>query len=177
MGMDIHVHIVDKDGKYIAKEIWDGRNHEWFTKIDREEDEWNHVNWIYDYDKEFVPADIKKVFHSDEYSGYFGFKAVKVADFVEWYQTYKPQLTAGWMRKYDAWAMVHKHETPDYVSKYWDADEMDPNDWVFVENIPTADEYAKDIIDTFTTYRHELRDDSRWNGDWVEAYVIFYFDW
>jgi hypothetical protein len=73
--------------------------------------------------------------------------------------------------------MVHKHETPDYVSRYWDISEMDPNDWVFVENIPTADEHAKDIIDTFTDYSHLLRDNSRWNGDWVEAYVIFYFDW
>ena len=177
MGMDIHVHIVDKDGGYIAKEIWDGRNRAWFAKINQEEDEWDFVNWIYNYDAKFVPADIKKIFHSDEYSGYFGFKAVKVEDFVNWFEHYKPNITAGWMRKYDAWAMVHKHETPDYVSKYWDADEMDSNDWVFVENIPTADEYVKDIINTINDYSRLLKDNSCWDGDWVEAYIIFYFDW
>lgn len=165
MGMDIHVHVVNKNGEYIKKNLFDGRNRMWFQKIDHEEDEYDYVKWIYDYEAEFVPVEVKKVFRSDEYSGYFGFKAVKVADLLNWYDRYRPDVDAGWIRRYDKWRWENKATAPDEIYHYFD-ESMNVNDWVWVENLPKEDECIKVIIDQIDNNQVNPND-----------YVIMYFDW
>lgn len=165
MGMDIWIHVVNKNGKYVKKDLFDGRNRTWFCKINDEEDEYAYVNWIYDYNADFVPADIKKIFNSEEYTGYFGFKAVKVADLLKWYEKYRPDLDAGWIRKYDKWQLTVKGIVPEVVYHYFDND-MNTNDWEWTEYIPKADDFIKEVI-------KELHDNKVKSDD----FVIIYFDW
>ena len=165
MGMDIWVNVVNKNGEYVKKDLFDGRNRTWFCKINDEEDEYAYVNWIYEYDLGFVPTDVKEIFNSEEYTGYFGFKAVKVADLLNWYDRYRPDVDAGWIRKYEKWQWENKGIAPEGIYHYYD-NEMNLNDWVWVENLPKEDECIKVVIDQIDNNQVNPND-----------YVIFYFDW
>ena len=165
MGMDIWVHVVNKNGEYIKKDLFDGRNSMWFGKINHEEDEYAYVPWIYNHDADFIPVDIKEDFNSKDYTGLFGFKAVKVADLLNWYDKYRPDIDAGWIRRYDKWRWENKAIAPEDVYHYFD-DSMNINDWVWVENLPKEDEYIKIIIDQINNNQVNPND-----------FVIIYFDW
>ena len=165
MGMDIWIDVVNKNGEYVKKDLFDGRNTAWFMKINHEEDEYEYVPWIYKYDADFIPADVKENFQSEKYTGFFGFKAVKVADLLNWYDRYRPDVDAGWIRRYDKWKWENKAIAPDCIEHYFD-DSMDTNDWVWVENLPKEDEFIKVIIDQIDNNQVNPND-----------YVIIYFDW
>ena len=165
MGMDIWVHVVNKNGEYVKKDLFDGRNRTWFCKINDEEDEYEYVKWIYNYDADFVPADIKEIFNSKEYTGFYGFKAVKVADLLNWYDKYRPDVDAGWIRRYDRWKWENKTIAPEYISYYFD-DSMDYIDWIWTENLPKKDDCIKVIIDEIDNNQVNPND-----------FVIIYFDW
>ena len=164
MGMDIWVHVVNKNGEYVKKDLFDGRNTTWFYKINDEEDEYEYVPWIYDYNQDFVPSNVKENFNSKEYTGYFGFKAVTVKDLLTWYDKYRPDLDAGWIRKFDKWQLTVKGIAPETVYHYFDND-MNINDWEWTEYIPKIDDCMEVII-------KKLHDKDIKNDD----YVILYFD-
>lgn len=127
MGVDIHMNIVDKDGNILKENIFDGRNSEWFDNISgKGDDEYAEFPWRC-LTKEFEPALPNK-----EY--YYGHKMVKVSDFCEWYENYKPYLKAGWVTKYDAWAYKKKNIIPYEVYRSISAIPVDERaEYVFCE--------------------------------------------
>ena len=166
MGMDIWIHVADKDGNFVKEDLWDGRNSNWFNKIIHEDDEYEFVHWIYNDQADFVPDEIKKNFDdSEENFGYFGFKAVKVADLLNWYDRYRPDVDAGYIRKYDKWKWENKGIAPNNIYHYYDEDMS--NDWVWAEGFPKEDELIKyAIIDKIDNNQVNPND-----------FVIIYFDW
>lgn len=163
MGIDIHVAIV-KDGKFITPEIELGRNYDWFTRIREELDEYDFMKWHYDVNADYIPEEITHLIKED--CGCFGFKCVTVKDFLNWYATYQPNLTAGWVRKKIAW-MWEKKGVPIYLDEIYDTLEPDANmaDWEFVETENTADESS---IIMGEIPLNVINDEN--------AYIVFYFD-
>lgn len=163
MGMDIHMSVI-RGGEYVKKEIFDGRNSEWFRNLQGEgwADEYDHLptNWNL---PEEVPADIMDDLKSD--GGYFGFRWMTVSDFLDWFDKYRPDRDAGWVSTYDKWRIENKGYVPDDPQHYL-SDEDNRDDMHFVE---FEDEY----------------DCSRWLADYLRGekdflpndIIIFYFDW
>ena len=176
MGCDIHVDIVDKDGKYIVEEFIDWRNYAWFDRIHEKEDDYSKLNWIYNVNSDFVPQDIKRDFNKKEVFGYYGFKAVSVADLIAWYNKYQPNIDAGWVTKYTAWKMNRKEYIPSEDEVWKNLSSVDiVEDMIFVE-YETREDDMKDVIEKVK----EVFPESEGYGDCVDypddVYVIFYFD-
>lgn len=111
MGVDIHLYIC-KDKSYIAENIFEGRNSEWFDNLQQNGDtEYDHLPVNYGISDE-APADYSKF---EEYC--YGFYFIKVKDFKDWFLKYRPDMDAGWVTKYDAWAYETKYIQPDYLQK------------------------------------------------------------
>ena len=127
IGADIHSYIV-KDKKIIAKDLYEGRNSEWFNNLQQGEDiEYDHFQWY----KQFgfspqAPDELEKKCSKEK--GYYGFFYISVKDFKDWFEKYKPYLKAGWASTWEAWAIKNKGYVPDYLSRYKDNEEN-----VFVE--------------------------------------------
>jgi hypothetical protein len=130
MGVDIHMSIIDK-GEIIAKEIFDGRNSEWFQNLQGEgwDDEYSYLPIGYGFPED-APKDFVEKY--DDRRSYYGHCYVKVADFMKWFADYRPDLHAGWVNTYDKWRMENKHWIPDDLPHSLDKDD-NPNDWHFVE--------------------------------------------
>ena len=169
MGMDIHMHIVKND-EVIAKNIFDGRNSEWFNNLkgDGNDDEYDHFP-SYGGIPDNCPEFIKTIYDGDcnndeEYFGYFGFYYVNAGDYIKWFEKYRPDTDAGWVTTYEKWAWEKKGIKPEYLAKYLNKD-ANINDMHFIEVVNPWDcgrwlyNYIKD---------HKIPDD---------ACVIYYFDW
>lgn len=157
MGMDIYINVVDKDGNYIKKDLYDGRDSEWFYNIIEELGEYYYVPWTYGTDLDYIPTEIKEMFDDG-----FRVKSVKVADLLNWYDKYRPDIDAGYIRRYDKWRWETKAIPPDQICHFRDPD-MD-KDWVWIENVPTRHEPIKEIIDQIDNNQVNPND-----------YVIIYF--
>lgn len=116
MGMDCYMSIV-KDGKFIAKDIFDGRNTEWFNNL-------QDAGWSYEYHNlpivfghsSKAPQEWKDSYTAEK--GYFGFYHFLVKYFKEWFEKYRPDRDAGWVSTYDKWRIENKGYIPDDVPHY-----------------------------------------------------------
>jgi len=129
MGLDIHLNIV-KNGMVLEKEIFDGRNSEWFHNLMRE--------GCYDDDYETLPckwgtSDQAPEELIEEYEGWtFDPYYMSVKDFKNWFTKYKPNRQAGWVSTYDKWRMENKGYIPVDAPHYLN-DDMRIEDYHFVE--------------------------------------------
>lgn len=172
MGTDIHMSIVSK-GQYLVKEFFSGRNYSWFDKILHETDEYSFLDWKYVSDNvddemnALIPQECLDAFREHDY-GVYGLKYVKVLDLLTWFDTYKPNMTAGWVRKIDAW----KHEEKniplceDAIYSFLD-DGAIVEDWEFM-TMPAPDDCMDYVISTI-----RARVPMSLMGD---AYLVVYFD-
>ena len=121
MGMDISLYLVKK-GKYIAEDIFSGRNSEWFNNMmQRGDDEvYNSLPLSYGISDE-VPEDWVK--HYEDPGSYFGHCYINVKEFKDWFIEKRPDEDAGWVTRYEAWAYKHKGIEPEYLKK-----ELNKND-------------------------------------------------
>ena len=121
MGVDIHMHIV-KDGKIVLKDIYEGRNGEWFDNIDPSSYFTHNDNYIkfpsYLGISEQAPS-------TDEFNekkldslGYYHFSFVNVGEFRKWFEEYRPDIDAGWVNTYTKWRIENKGYIPDEVQRY-----------------------------------------------------------
>ena len=159
MGIDIHVKIV-RDAA-IVLDIDMGRNYSWFSKIQNEENEYGYLNWQYNPEYDAIPQEVRE----DLDKGDWGFRFCNVAEFVDWFYKYKPNINAGWIRKKDAWLFNKKGIAPeDYY------DELEEGcivaDWEFCE-FPATDDCAEDIVKEIESRPFLNREHS---------YLVFYFD-
>ena len=121
MGVDIHMNIY-KNQELIAEDIFDGRNSNWFRnlQLDRGDDLiYSHLAIHYGVAGQ-VPLDYKDKFDFD----YWGFYWFTVKDFKEWFLKYRPDVDAGWVTRYEAWAYKHKSIAPDYLRKELNKDDV-----------------------------------------------------
>ena len=132
MGVDIHLSIIH-NGEVIKKEIFDGRNSEWFGNLQGEG--WDEVyNELYRFYigygfPEDAPEDFAK-HYEDRY--YYGHHYVKVGDFIEWFNKYRPDKDAGWVSTYDKWRIENKSYIPEDLPHSMPT-EGRVEDWHFIE--------------------------------------------
>ena len=122
MGVDIHMNIY-KNQELIAEDIFDGRNSDWFRnlQLDRGDDPiYNHLAIRYGVADQ-VPLDYKDKFNSDDFWGFYWFT---VKDLKDWFLKYHPDIDAGWVTRYEAWAYKHKKIVPDYLRKELNKDDV-----------------------------------------------------
>lgn len=129
MGVDIHTYVITKDGKIKATDLYEGRCTEWFNNLMGRGDarEYDYLPVKSGIPKN-APAEIKEDYELD----YYGFNYITVKEWRKWFKTYKPNVDAGWVRKYDKWAWETKHINPSESCQYLDED-MNPNDWEWCE--------------------------------------------
>lgn len=163
MGVDIHMSIIDKDGKYRYRGIFYGRNSEWFDNICRN----GYYNSLYanfpTYSgiPELVPNEVKEDYDEEDYC--FDFHYMMVADFCKWFDKIRPDIDAGWVTTYKKWLYEKKGIVPE-VKQFLNND----------DNI--ADYHFIEVKDSF--------DCSKWLKDFItehgdispEDYIIYYFD-
>ena len=166
MGTDIHIHLI-ANGKFLLEDMFDGRNSFWFDKIHNEEDEYRYLNWQYNVENIALPQSVlKEVEEGDFYC--YGFKYVKLSELLEWYDTYKPYIDAGWVRKIDAWKYRVKHiPIEDNIYPYLDDDAI-IEDWEFVE-VPALDDCMEYVV-------NQIKELIPLNLDIENSYLVVYFD-
>lgn len=163
MGVDIHMHIVSKDGESKYEDIFDGRNTRWFDNISH-----NVIDEVYDSFPckyglpELVPEAIKHDFEHRE-EGYYDFFYVNVEKFMMWFLHKRPDLDAGWVRTYDKWLYEKKDIIPE-LTRYLEKED-NLNDYHFIE-----------VIDPYES--------SRWLYEFITSHddlhpednIVYYFD-
>lgn len=163
MGVDIHMSIV-KDKKYLAKEIYDGRNSDWFANLQKEgwDDEYDYLPAIYGFPED-MPEEAKSIEKLLQEGCYYGFYHIKVEDYVDWFKKYKPYIDAGWVSTYDQWRIENKGYIPEELSHY----------------LSNKD----NIADMHFIEVEKKYDNSKWLFDYLvdnkipnTAYIIYFFD-
>ena len=163
MGMDIHIDIVYK-GEIIAEDIFEGRNSVWFNKLMGRTyaPEYDHLDrgWgaYPNAPKEYIDR------YSDE-GTYFGHGYIKVRDFIDWFDKYRPDLDAGWVSTYDKWRIEKKGYIPEEIWHTLDPKD-NPADMHFIE-IPNTWEDSSIVVYKYVTQHKEIPGD---------AYIIYCFD-
>ena len=167
MGTDIHIHLIT-NGKFLLEDMFDGRNSLWFDKINNEENEYQYLNWQYNVEDIALPQSVlKEVAEGDYYC--YGFKYVKISELLEWYDTYKPYIDAGWVRKIDAWRNRVKHiPLEDHTIYTYLDDDAIIEDWEFVE-FPAPDDSMEYIV-------NQIKELIPLNLDIDNTYLVVYFD-
>lgn len=162
MGKDIHIHIV-QNKEYIKKEIFDGRNSEWFANLTRDglDDCYDLLDIKYGLSPQ-APEEIDKKSLTED--GYFDFYYINVKEFKDWFQKYRPDIDAGWVTTYDKWRIENKGYVPEDICHYLSEDD-NPADMHFIEIVNQYDCSA-----WLSTYLvdHEIDD----NAD-----ITYWFDW
>ena len=172
MGVDIHMHIIDKDNNLLHKEIFSGRNSEWFNNLQGNgwANEYDHLPIKFGVPENFFEKHFKEITENwdepvtlEEYlRWHYGYNHIIVRDFIAWFQKYSPDVDAGWVSSYDKWAYEVKHIIPQDPPHYKPEGEGD--DWHFI------------------TFEKEY-DCSAWLYNWLDAnniqyddIIVYYFD-
>lgn len=154
MGVDIHI-FVTRDNEVIHREIYDGRNYEWFDNLqghgwNEEYDNLPNYRW----NEEVIPSALFKEY--GDTGTYYGHYYMTVKDFEEWFVKYEPYKHAGWVTTYDKWRMETKGWIPEEINHYLSKDDIladmhfveycddyDPSLWLYrflaKENVASTD--------------------------------------
>ena len=114
MGRDIHLNIV-RDGRVVDREIYNGRNYEWFDNMAGKGDseEYDYLNVQYGIPKNLEDETILSD-HNEHGNGYFDFRYITVGDFIDWARAYQPWRHATWATTYEAWTIINKGRLPEF---------------------------------------------------------------
>lgn len=161
MGMDIHLFIV-KNKQYIAKDIFDGRNREWFYNMMGEgnNDVYNNLSISYGVSNE-TPNEWNENFKKED--GYFDSRFINVKAFKDWFNKYRPNVDAGWVSTYDKWAYETKNIEPEVYYRL--PKDVNINDMHFIE-IENKWDCSKWLYDYLID--NQIDDN---------AYIQYCFDW
>jgi hypothetical protein len=164
MGVDIHMYIV-RGNAAVKKNIFEGRNSEWFRDLqgDGWKDEYDNLPRHWGIPDE-APEYIQEGYDKSREIGYYGFNYVNVADYVEWFEKYRPDKDAGWVSTYDAWRIKNKGYVPEDPIHYLDED-MNKEDYTFMEFEDPYD-CGKWLYDYITSHDEIQGSDT----------IVYYFD-
>jgi hypothetical protein len=167
MGVDIHMHIISKEGKMKIENIFDGRDSEWFDNIsggDYHSEFYQNFPVRYGI-PEAAPDSIKKDFdNKDEYC-YYDFRYVNVGEFMDWFEETRPDIDAGWISTYDKWLYEKKKIVPRDLPHWLDED-CNPYDYHFIE-VENPWDCSK--------WLYEYIDDRKTSID-PNDFIVYYFD-
>ena len=164
MGVDIHMHIVGKNGEHKYEDIFDGRNSHWFDNICHNVIDEAYSNFPHEAGlPECVPETIEHDFEHRE-EGYYDFYYVNVEKFMKWYLQMRPDIDAGWVSTYDMWLYQSKGIIPNDLN-HWLDKECNPNDYHFIE---VEDPYeCSRWLHEFITSHEDIH---------PEDNIVYYFD-
>lgn len=165
MGIDIHMSIISKDNKLIDKEIYQGRDREWFDNLRGEgyAPEYDTLPAQYGFPEGITYKDKTTEDYKEYY--YYDFRYMLVKDFIEWFQKTLPYLDAGYVTRYDEWLYETKHIYPrDRIQHYLSKDDNETN-YIFREFVDEEDQSL--WLYTYLTNRDDIPED---------AYIIYFFD-
>ena len=131
MGTDIHMNIV-KGGKFLAEDIFPGRNSTWFRNLQEEGEDplYDDLQLVYGTSTK-APEEYRTEIHNSDFWG-FGYHHVLVKYFKEWFEKYQPHLDAGWVTKYEAWNFKTRGIEPEALYHELPKGAI-PQDWEFIE--------------------------------------------
>lgn len=161
MGVDINMSVVDRDGKYKYRDVFDGRNSAWFDKISGNTYDSLYASFpTYGGIPDFIPNEIKEDYAEGDY---FDFHYMTVADFCKWFDKVRPDIDAGWVTTYEKWLYERKGIVPE-VDHFLSS----------INNV--ADYHFIEVKDKY--------DCSAWLRDFIsehddispEDYIVYYFD-
>lgn len=161
MGVDIHMHLISKEGGVIKEKIFKGRNSEWFDNLSGRGPD---PTYLYLDSKMGLPDNLPELIKKDS-EWCYGYRYVTLKDYFYWYQTYRPYLKAGWVRTYDKWMYEAKNIMPGDEDVYQEKPEGE--DWEFLEY---ANEYCPDTK-VFYTLIDTIKEEY-----WDNFYLVWYFD-
>jgi hypothetical protein len=164
MGVDIHMYICRK-GK-LSEQIFQGmRNSEWFDNLCQNgDDEYDYLPVKFGI-APFADKLVQSAKDKDEelnYCPYYGFHFIKVKDFKEWFEEYRPDRKAGWVSTYDKWRIERKSYIPDCPTIWKNPDAGD-------------DQYFVEFEDPYDMSKH-LYDYLKKHRISNKAYITYFFD-
>lgn len=111
-----------KNKEYIAKDIFNGRNTEWFNNImgSGNDEVYNFLPIKWGISDE-APDAFSEEF-SDDWC--FGHRSLNVKDFKDWFIEKRPDIDAGWVTRYEEWLYEVKGIEPEYLKKHLDKDDV-----------------------------------------------------
>ena len=164
MGVDIHMSIISKEGEYRAKEIYDGRDTEWFDNIsgDYRSEFYEHFPMCRGI-PEHVPDEIRRDYNDNSNFSYYDFCYVNVGEFLDWFEHTRPDIDAGWVSTYDKWLYETKGIVPDLL--HYLEEDANPYDYHFIEVVNPWDSSA--WLYNFIKNQSNAT---------PEDYIVYYFD-
>lgn len=163
MGVDIHMSIISKNGESKFKEIFDGRDYEWFDNISGN----YHTEFYQNFPlmngiPEKVPDNIREDFASE--GVFYDFFHVNVGEFLSWFEEARPDIDAGWVSTYDKWLYEKKNIVPELF--HWLDEDNNPYDYQFIE-IENPWECSKWLYDFIIKHKKEIGPND---------FIVYYFD-
>lgn len=164
MGVDIHLSIISKEGEYKFKEIYDGRDYEWFDNItgDYHSEFYEHFP-VRRGIPEHTPEDVVKHYTNEDDFGYYDFCYVNVGEFLEWFYETRPDVDAGWVSTYDKWLYEKKKIIPE-LNQFL-GEEDNPYDFHFIE-VENPWDSSRWLYDYILEHKDITEDD----------FIVYYFD-
>lgn len=169
MGVDIHMKLIDRYGTVLIDNLYDGRNREWFDNLmnrgsGEEYDELPRISGI----PEVVDDETYEIYNKENHDYYYGFYHIKTTDFIDWFNKYRPDMSAGWVKTYDKWAYEHKGIVPDEVYRYLSKDDI-IEEMHFIEIVNPYDP-NRSVLDRLFEY------DKSCPIDLKDTMIVYYFD-
>lgn len=172
MGVDLHMHIIDSEGNFLAKNLFEGeRDYEWFDALkgSHSVDSFKRLPF-----SEGIPEELKdKIFSSpEEGKSYYGFCYITISDFWHWFWRNRPDWNAYWTTKREAWLYQSKNIVPSL--QWYDLEDSGNSieDMVFLDVIDEEDNYKKLAI----MIEKDLRISKGIDDSLAKIYLVYYFD-
>lgn len=161
-----------KDGEYLAKEIFDGRNSEWFNNLRQR----GYSDDIYDslpVEYGVYPKAPEEVHKDSEENYYYDFRYIKVKDMFNWLRKMEPWIDAGWASSYEKWLYEKCGKTPeDGFPHYKPEEENEP--YYFIEYEKRYD--CSKWLYKYIRDRYDKDKKDEYKNIPEDEYLIYYFD-
>lgn len=172
MGVDLHMHIIDNKGNFLAKDLFEGvRDYDWFDALEGTlaVDPFKRLP-----SSRGIPEELKdKIFSSPEKANsYYGFRYITIKDFLRWFWGKRPDYNAYWTTQREAWLYQTKKIVPS-LQWYSLGEALAENggiktDIVFIDVVDEEDNYKKLI--------KMIEEDLKISEDLEKVYLVYYFD-
>lgn len=189
MGLDMCVYIRNKKGENLTDNLVDFRDSTYFGEImgDGDRIEYEILHDMLKYDKTLFAEEEKEEeeARAEGYtSGNFGFGAISVKDFRDWYEKYQPFKRAGYLPRYKSWLCTAKGIKPyeDEIRYFPTREEIEEDSLVFTEFLKF--DFTEDIVNKVHEIRKKYINDNATRYNATEAirtfeentYICFYFN-
>lgn len=167
MGVDMDMMVMRDDGAVVMKDMFMGRDSDWFEKLQMYSCEEIYDDFLPAFSgiPSFSPKELQRVYAEYEGEGFYGFHFMKVEDYLNWYDTYKPNIDAGWVSAYEKWKIERRHWKPEYLTRYRPEDAA-PDDVFFVECEVLC--HDTEIVEQIRDNEDVMRDKGRY-------WIVYYF--